>query len=85
MQQKKGANSARKYSGSSSSNSSKPMILQFLKKNTHPGKRYDDVKLPVIKERKNKESYPDLLQMMKVRKRQIGGTFEEKGMSSPKN
>ena len=47
--QKKSANPSRRYSGGSSKDSSKPIIHHFLKKNTHPGKAYNDIKLPIIK------------------------------------
>lgn len=57
-------------------NTPKPVPHNFLKKNTHPGKQILDVKLPVIKEKKDKDNFNDLLQLMKVRKRGVGGTYE---------
>jgi hypothetical protein len=59
------------------------MIHDFLKKNTHPSKSPNDVKLPIIKEKKNKNNFNDLVQMMKVRKRGHGGFFEENGNTVP--
>lgn len=56
------------------------MIHDFLKKNTHPNKG-NEIKLPVIKERKDKNNFEDLVQLMKVRKRGHGGFYEENGSS----
>jgi hypothetical protein len=56
LPKKSGTNPSRRYSGGYS-NSSKPVSQisrNYLKKNTHPGKNAYDVKLPVIKEKKNK-------------------------------
>ena len=72
---RKSSNPSRRYSGGYSNKNSRPALQHYLKKNTHPGKQYNEIKLPVIKERKDKDSFKDLLQMMKVRKRQIGGTY----------
>jgi Mn-containing catalase len=69
---------SRRYSGSYI-NSSKPLIKDFLKKNTHPSKQMKDVKLPIIKEKKDKNQFQDLVQMMKVRKRGHGGFYEDNG------
>lgn len=52
------------------------MIHDFLKKNTHPSKS-KEVKLPIIKEKKDKNNFQDLVQLMKVRKRGQGGFYEE--------
>lgn len=79
---RKGSNPSRRYSGGYSNKNSKP-ALHYLKKNTHSGKQYE-VKLPIIKEKKDKDNFNDLLHMMKVRKRQVGGVYEEKGLGSPK-
>lgn len=65
---------SRRYSGSYI-NSSKPIIHDFLKKNTHPIKQTKEVKLPIIKEKKDKNQFQDLVQMMKVRKRGHGGFY----------
>ncbi len=53
------------------------MIHDFLKKNTHPIKQMKEVKLPIIKERKEKNQFKDLVQLMKVRKRGHGGFYED--------
>jgi hypothetical protein len=44
-----------------------------------------EVKLPVIKEKKDKDNFTDLLQLMKVRKRGMGGMYEEKGFGAQKH
>jgi hypothetical protein len=36
-----------------------------------------EVKLPIIKEKKDKNQFQDLVQMMKVRKRGHGGFYED--------
>jgi len=66
---------SRRYSGGYL-NSPKPVIHSFLKKNTHLGKQIMDVKLPVIKEKKDKDKFTGLLELMKVRKRGVGGQYE---------
>ena len=55
------------------------MIRDFLKKNTPPSKQANEVKLPIIKEKKDKNQFQDLVQMMKVRKRGHGGFYEDNG------
>ena len=80
---RKSSNPSRRYSGGYINNKNSKPALHYLKKNTHSGNKYE-VKLPVIKEKKDKDNFNDLLQMMKVRKRQVGGGFEEKGMGSPR-
>jgi hypothetical protein len=50
------------------------MIHDFVKKNTHPSKA-KEVHLPIIKEKKAKDQFMDLAQMMKVRKRGHGGFY----------
>ena len=67
---------SRRYSGSYINNS-KPIIHDFVKKNTHPSKQVKEMKLPIIKERKDKNQFQDLVQMMKVRKRGHGGFYED--------
>jgi hypothetical protein len=54
------------------------VIRDFSKKN-HPNKGINQIKLPIIKEKKDKNQFQDLVQMMKVRKRGHGGFYEEDG------
>jgi len=63
---------SRRYSGGYIA-SSKPEPHNFLRKQTHAYK--PDVKLPVIKEKKGSQQLNDLLNMMKVRKRALGGNY----------
>jgi hypothetical protein len=68
---------SRRYSGGYIK-SEKPIIHDFIKKNTNPIKNVaNQVKLPIIKEKKDKDAFKDLL--MKVRKRGQGGRYELDG------
>jgi hypothetical protein len=78
------SNPSRRYSGGYS-NSTKPQIYNFLKKNANVVHQVRDIKLPIIKEKKkDKDDFKDLLQLMKVRKRGVGGVYQEKGASTDK-
>jgi hypothetical protein len=54
------------------------VIRDFLKKNP-PNKGVNQIKLPIIKEKKDKNQFQDLVHIMKVRKRGHGGLYDADG------